>query len=277
MSSKPYIRKPRTPLGIIKRLLWLPCDEPMSLWVETAAMSALRALWTAESPDFKALVDMVTGQSFYHHTQGAIKNVLGVDPAAEGPATAFAFHALGKLDLATFWLFLADVAKEGLYNWSSQMIRLGTQCDTGTRGAGHGEFFFGANHADGSWGVLDFSFPPNSPLYPASSSGLTLGPGDVGILAFHAQFTGGGGELVNAATRIINETTGAIYTANGNNQIEGQTSHTPTAFARVHHTGTNLIRISQQWSSNGPGGIGNQVFPVPEKTYGFMMKYHKGL
>src|SRR5690242_2197518 len=120
----PRLPYEKSEIGAIKRLLFNPCDAPPSLYVETFLPAALEAFWQIAFPDFKEAFHKISGKSLVCTAKEGLRDALvdaGVEP---GRATRFLFRALEWADLSVWYLFLADVAAQGLFNWSTQIWRM---------------------------------------------------------------------------------------------------------------------------------------------------------
>jgi hypothetical protein len=273
MTNKPYRPTKPSLIGNIKRLLVLPCDVKPSIWADLGIAALCQAVWTAENPDVRALISEVTGSSLLCHTKHVMHSAHGAAPLGDTPASTVYFKGLETADLATWYFFLAGVAKDGLFDWTSQVLRV-TKCNMKDYpGQGHGTFWFGAIYADGRWGTLSFQFPANTDFHPAHVSAVDVPAGGSGIVAFSAAFQTLNGIDADASARIVDDDDGTVL---AQSNVQGGKS-IPARHARtfIHYRNNTqrTKRIVQEWSCNLPGAPANEVFPIADETEGFMGYY----
>lgn len=269
--------QPHNIVGNVKRILAIPCDTPPSVWVETALPAALKAIYSVAEPDPKEAYHKAFGNSLYHDYKTVLQDAEIVPPAEGNEATSFFFAALDWADLTAWFLFLADVALDGLMNWTTQIIKQ-TQCKMkGYEGQGHGTFFFGAIEDDGRWQQLDFSFPEGTDFYPVSPSSIVVPKGHSCIVAAQASFHLWASESgVPCATRLINITTGEILEqvdiADPTNSKYPKTH----VFSKYANDTQDEHHVAVEWSWGGGPVATGQVYPTPEDCFCFIGIYKGG-
>jgi hypothetical protein len=200
----------RTPqLGQIKRIFANPCQVPVHVYVETGAISLMKAFFDILSPDPKELYHDIRGHSALCDFKSILKDIPGVPPEEESAATRFLFKSLEWYDLATWWLFLAGVAADGLADWTSQLIKLQKCSAPSSPHYGYGDAFFGGLPENGDWNTADFSMNSGSKFAPVHYSGLVVPPGKKWSISANATWTAvKAGATLQVQCRLRNNTGG---------------------------------------------------------------------
>jgi hypothetical protein len=248
--------------------------SPPSVFVLTAFEAALSAFFTVLEPDIKEFYHQTVGTTFAHSLKENISDLEWVPPPEDSFGTRFAFKLIDTVDKTSWWLFLADVAAEGLFNWTSQLLHV-TQCgDPKNPNAGTGNFFFGAVPTDGTPQALDFSFGKGNVFAPVSPSQINLPPGWSCIMAFQAQFHLWGSLIpVNCDSFIVNETTGVILDSDQKPLKDKTRNPTSVTFIKYQNPSQEHHLIRQVWSWTGGDEPEHEVFPIPAMTFGYMAMF----
>jgi hypothetical protein len=248
--------------------------SPPSVFVVTGVEAALSAFWSVLEPDPKELYHQTVGTTFAHSLKENISEVEWVPSPETSLATRFSFSFINAVDQLSWYLFLADVANEGLFNWTSQLLQV-TKCKTpGYTGAATGTFFFGAIPANGSPETLDFDFGEGNMFAPVSPSELLLPPGWSCIMAFHAQFHLWDSMVpIGCDSFIRNYTTGEILDAQVNPNPDKTRNPKSVTFVKYTNPSDEHHLIAQEWSWTGGDVPEHEVFPLPGLTGGYMAMF----
>lgn len=177
-------------LGNIKQLVMMPCTNPPSLYVEAAVESTIETLWTLVHPDLKESYHITQGESFVCSFKKAILEAADEAPSVTDELRQFIFQVAEWADKTIWYLFVADVVADGVYNWSSNVLRM-SACN-GNPPPG----FFSSHDPYGSVGsnpgdmfaAFDWFNDSQAPgVPPASPPAVQIGPGHTGVLTCAAQ------------------------------------------------------------------------------------------
>lgn len=186
----------------ITKLLSLPCDAPASMWIEISADAFIRFGWEVLSPDAKEIYHHVVGEPLVHSIRAGIDDLgdsLGQTPSK---ARRFVGKALGVEDRIIWWYFLFSAAKDAVYDSVSLALRQ-DPCDT-KDGFGTGTAWISGIHDDGTWGMVDFQYPPGSKYGPVSPTEVRLWEGNnwQGTVACGAKFISADNVAVGVQSRL---------------------------------------------------------------------------
>jgi hypothetical protein len=251
-------------IGNIKRILALPCDTPPSIWIETAVPAILGALWDYESFDPRELYHKSQGHSALCEVKGLVKQSHLLPPEHKSNLTKFVFRFFEVFDLITWYTFLLAIAADGVYNWSSGILRMSPCSDIAQR-EGSGFAPFGGSFDGGQWGSLDFFMNPGR-YYPATSPGFVLQPGEQCMIAVSCTFQDVFGVPVEGSTRIHVEETGEILDEGESHLVQeplsfGHMSQALTWAQYSHRTGATGTRKVQWQCTHGGVLPDHELFP----------------
>jgi len=254
-----YSKLPRL-LGNVKRILTIPCAIPWQVYAETAVPAALGMGYDVLSPDPKELYHRIAGHSALCEFKSVLKDVSWIPPESESKATRFFFQSLETFDKASWYLFLGDVAAEGLLNWTTQIIHQAACAANEKPGFAYGPFWFGAIHADGTWGGLDFQ-------YLRADGSIDYAPAEVGCRAggtcsitASAVFNLWIGPQVATSSRVIDVGSGSVLDHDTNGGVDEPPSRSNHVWAKAR-AGSDTRTLAVNWSGNYPGAYSNQLFP----------------
>jgi hypothetical protein len=233
------------PVGKIKRVLVTPCALTPTMWVEAAVPALLQAFWTFESPDFKSVIHKTTGASWLCSLKGTLNEVRKETGSVPGPGTRAAFKFIEWVDLASWWLFIADIGVHGLINWQSALMHMHNCQNTPYGSQGFGEFPVDGGVADGRWnyGPKWFSAPGPNPT--TAGPLINIPPGKSGFIAGQETLSPvTGGPVFRSGLQIIWEDTGEIVDQDIKSWEPLELSKTHHVFASGHNNtdrGRNLF------------------------------------
>jgi hypothetical protein len=171
-------------VGAILRFISLPCASDPMLYVEAAVPALLKAFWEIASPDPKEVYHKVWGQSFVcslKQTMVEAREFAGQEPAFYERAL---FSIAEIVDMAIWYLFLADVGEDALINWGSQIIQL-SGCFDHTHKIKSGPMWLGGIYdATGPW-AISCSVVDGSDIVPMA---VTIPPGRSGFVGGAFQY-----------------------------------------------------------------------------------------
>jgi len=249
----------------------VPCDDPPSLYIETAVPAALAAFTDILFWDPKEGYHKLRGNSLYHDGKGAVEDMEKIPPAEESRATRFFFNTSKLLDIELWYVFLGDVLSEGILNWMSQLYRVSDCKFRGDPRQGHGQFFFGALPDDGNFNTLSFSFRDDCIFAPASPSALVVQPGQSWIMTGSASFKSFDGTPVPCQASIINRTTGAVYDHDDADQKSDTDFRKTHVFAKGRNNSATPHTIWMAWQYTGSIPLPErEAFPEPADCYIYM-------
>lgn len=208
--ATPKKYKRPTLLGNIKRILVNQCDIPISAYVEAGVDAVGGMLASIVSPDPKELYHAVRGHSALCDLKGFLNNMEFIPPEEDSFATRYFFRNLEQYDVATWWMFLASVAHEGLINFTSQAIRIDGCGYKENPKSGPGNFYLGAVHDTGEFNEMEFEFPAFSQFYPVFSSQVYAYAGEQFSISGSAKFTDFYNTPVPSASRIVRKSDGMV-------------------------------------------------------------------
>jgi len=251
--------------GNIKRIAALPCDTPPSLWIEAAVPAILAAVWDFESPDPRELYHKLHGHSALCEVKGLIKSGHLLPPEHKSPLTKFIFRFAEVADVATWYTFLMAIAAQGVFDWTSGILRM-SACSDETQKEGAGYDPFGGSFDSGQWGTFDFFMNPGR-YYPATSPGFVLQPGERCFIAVECKFGDVFGVPVEGLTRIHVAETGEVLDRGESKFIPstfgpGEYSSAITWAHYAHRTGAGGTR-QVQWQCTHNGVLpDHELFPL---------------
>jgi hypothetical protein len=184
-----------------KRILALPCDNPPSLWIETAAKAALKAYIGQLGGDPKELYHTVFHESVIGTNKNSFREAFPHISPDESKLTRFFFDFAPALDLTLWFYFLAGVLEDGVLDWLGQ-VEQQTACTDISQRAGSGDDPFGGSFSGGRWGTFDFNFNPGR-YFPAGPPALVLQPGESGTIACMCNYQDTGSVPVQGRARIL--------------------------------------------------------------------------
>jgi hypothetical protein len=258
----PVINLLKPVIGSIKRIEALPCDLPMSIYVETAVEALLGMAWQFLTPDARELYHQGRGNSLVCDVKGSLSDMKFIPAASKSKATRFLFSSLEWFDRATWYGFIAAIVGEGLIEWSSQLHAYSSVCGLGSTRVGAGPFDFGAIPDNGTYQGLDFSASTPSVFAPVWSSGAVAVPaGKKWAIACSAKFHDFGGGPVATSSRIINLTRNIVHDHHTNQIVDGELNGANHVWFSTRNPGPGTDLVACQWSYSGPALPLHEAFP----------------
>jgi hypothetical protein len=96
------------------------------IWVETFAPATLKMILTNIAPTWKQEVEIATGKSWLKNIKQVVRDSAGpIDPAAQSAFRSM-FQAYATLDTVNYWIWIASMAGEEAYNWSTLAMKYTT-------------------------------------------------------------------------------------------------------------------------------------------------------
>lgn len=115
-------------IGKVIRALFIACPIPAQLWFETAVVAAGHVFTSNVSPVWKQDVKLLTGKTWLKHATQRLEQL-------ESEASGFTdgltrhMHFIGEVaDKSVFWLWIASMVSEFIYDWGTLMLQVGG-CD----------------------------------------------------------------------------------------------------------------------------------------------------
>ncbi len=215
MSKEPFTRKGYSKPGLVSnvtKLLTMPCATPPLVYVETAIPALLKLFSSIAHPSFKAAYHQALGRTMHHTVFEVANEVLQDDPILESGGFKFLYRLTADLDILTRDLWLADLAYEGLFNWTSQIIRYSCPNGPGNKHIGSSNSPYGACFDD-SWDGYAFDWVNNqagSNFGPAFSPQVTVPEGASAFVFCAASGKDLTGQPYPLGLRLIRTDTGDI-------------------------------------------------------------------
>lgn len=237
------IKNLQRPVGKLTRLAIEPCSVPPSIWIETSIPAIMSAIWTIIEPDLKETYHIATGHSLVCSFKQEIRMAAEESGGDIGEATRYVFRAAEWVDLAVWWLFLASVGADALYDWTSMAYRV-TGC-TGPQNRGS------SDSPQGATTDITFDFTPSGfswltddPLFPAFAPSVSVRPNHSWSIFWQSRGADVSGQTVPITAQIIEVASGTII-----DSFEGQRDKTgKIAPAVVWNRGLNEHTILTEYS-----------------------------
>lgn len=211
--------------NVIKKFWSMPCAGNGLIYFEAAALGIWDFVWAIESPDIRHMITKGTGRSALCH----IKTVINDAGIARGPRTypvkSALYHMAAKIDISTWWGFLAAAAEDGLYDFFSSAIRL-SGCQKMPKGGewGYGDHCIAGGPHNGNWNPGPVWRAPDWPTTPQAPNWFWLDPGETAVLSgSYSIWNSTGIQPLSFQTRIRSERTGYAhqFAEPDGNPIEG--------------------------------------------------------
>lgn len=262
---KPLIYQTQKLVGGVKRVMALPCSNPVEIYVETLVPAVLGAWYSIIEPDAKEVYHKVTGKSFVCDLTSGVEKAYKMTGGPENGVTRFIFKAAPVYDIATWWFFLADIAAEGLTDWTS-MVYAQRQCNAkGDPNYGSGGGYAGAVYGGNDTSDMSFVFAPPSRFAPVSNSSVTFRSGTTGGVACSMEWTLDGVSVGVSSSLHVESHGGAILDSYSNDRGDGTGKGNAITFGKIKNTSGELMTISQHVIWAGPGDL--QVFMSEERSH----------
>lgn len=185
----------------IKRILYLPCDTPPSLWVEAGLPAVIKAIYSIASPDIKEAFHKVVGKSMVCSLKQEINVARQADSAIPEAVKRAVFKVAEWADMLVWYGFLASVALDGMLDWTSQILKF-SACN-GLK-AGHIiQGWVDAPISTTDWGETDVVLSTGDGGTIVKPTGVMLKFGETGAVAVHAGCYGESGERLPMQTRVV--------------------------------------------------------------------------
>lgn len=251
----PLVHEIQHLVGGVKRLLVLPCSSPVEVYVETLVPAIIGAFYTLIEPDPKEVYHKVTGKSFICDVTTSAEKAYAMTGREANATTRFLFKSAAVYDIATWWFFLADIAAEGLVNWTS-MIYNQRECNNkNDPNYGSGPGFSGALVGGFANANNTCVYTAPSKFAPVSPNGITIGKGGFGFIAVNWQYELSG-QPVATESWLQTDVNDMRLDYDNNANKDGSTSSRPTrTWARFKNGFDEVVTIRSMNLWQGPDTI----------------------
>lgn len=230
----------------LRNMLFAECDTPPSLWVTTALEAILQMGYSVAEPDMKELYHKITGRSIVHSWKETINQAHKADPAVSDGFKHAVFRSAEWADMYVWYAFLAGVAEDGLYDWTSQVFKF---ANCGEQTGGHIlSRWVGSATGCGYWNGTVFTETTKDGDWDVGTTDIWIPPHHSGIIAFHGNPTTFWGEPVSEATRIRIDETGELL-ASGGNLPDADGNFKPTSILYARYTNLSNEYRHMVWES----------------------------
>lgn len=238
----------------INRIFAIPCAIPPVVYVETAIEAVISMFYSFLEPDVRELYTQVRGHSALCEVKGALKDIFEGVPGTNNPVTKTVFKISEIIDVGTFWLFIAALVNEGLFDWSSQLHRVAACAHTDQPNVGSGPYFFGGLEDNGTWDGMAYSADAGSKFAPVweSGSSCVVKPGKSWAVAASQSFHAVSGPPVGTSARLINLTTGQVYDSDTNTTGPDGLNRATHIWNKGKNTTSQTHIIAAQFAYFGP-------------------------
>lgn len=269
------------PAGAIKRLLEIPCAPTPMVYIEATAAAAIEMFISYVSPDYRELYTKGTGKSIFCDVEGTIHQVQRATGGKIPQLERFLFKIAKKVDISTYWYFLASIIADGVIDWATIARKLSECGHTNDPNAGAGYAYIGAIPDDGSWGGQPFSFDPPSKYAPASPAGVTVPPGWAYILSASCSWRSSLGTGVPTLSRIVVKDViafddgptpmiGDVLDHHQNTVDMYGTAHPNHVWTKGVNPANAIITYEAQWAYAGGMPLPyHEAFPKPDDMFCF--------
>lgn len=199
-------------------MVFEPCAESPLLGVSLAFPAILKAAWSIIEPDFKEAYHKVVGQSIYHDIKQSIREAREVDSVVPEKALRAIFKFADVADMATWYAFLGSVAEDGMYEWTSQMLKM-NGCNGSHRGTVLSPWC-GGIIVKGIWSELDIVISDGHGGSFVGFSGGRVRRGHTSNFVFYCTPEDLDGKTPDISTRVIIPQTGEILDTDDNSPDE---------------------------------------------------------
>lgn len=253
-------------IGNVVDILNMPCAITPQMAIRTAVPAILEALWSFESPDPKHLFHKLRGHSLLCDIKGGLMDTHLIPPPEDEPLVRFLFKSAEWLDRLTWYMFVASVVGDALFDWTSNLLKV-SGCVAKSPFGYNGDTPFGACSDDGRLATLFEWFNSGPAPGPTCGSSLFVPPGWKWIAYVQAQ--GQDENSVPCALNISleNFTVPSIYDYSpALPKAGGAGYHFTQAWGQGVNNGNVAHTIGFRGSSDGPKPS-RQVFPKSGSIY----------
>ena len=113
------------PIGKVLRALFEPCLPTPMMFIETALPAACMVLFSVAKPVWKQDIKLLTGKSWLKHMKGVVGDVDVANPTFMQGNLKFLFELAEIVDKAVWWMFIASMAKDFFFDWTSLAMQMG--------------------------------------------------------------------------------------------------------------------------------------------------------
>lgn len=252
-------------VGGIKRVLALPCSNPVEVYVETLVPAVIGAFYTIIEPDPKEIYHKVTGKSFICDVTTSAEKAYAMTGREANATTRFLFKSAAVYDIATWWFFLADIAAEGLVNWTSMIYNQRECNDKGNPNYGSGPGFSGALNGGLANANNTCAYSAPSKFAPVSPNSITIPKLGSGFIAVNWQYKLSG-QAVATESWIQTSVTNVRLDYDNNANDDGSTSSRPTRTWAKYQNGHDEVETVTSWNFwGGPPDL--EVFRDPDVAH----------
>lgn len=180
----PY-QKNSSPIGIIERILKLPCAPSPEVWIGLSAAAALKAWGSILEPDPKEIYHMVAGKSLACHLKTFMDDAHEMNESGSPLVRQFVNDSIEAVDLTVWYAFIASTFADAFVNYTSQYIRMHCASKAAADGMFSGGPWFGGldNNTWESASFIQYKADGSTVVRPAS---VSVRPKQHFALAAHA-------------------------------------------------------------------------------------------
>lgn len=253
-------------LGNISRIMNMPCAVTPQIAVQASVPALLQAFWSIESPDPKHLFHKIAGHSLLCEIKAGLIDSHLIPPPEDEPLVRFLFKSAEWLDRTTWYLFVASVIGDGLFDWTSNIIQL-SGCGAKSPYGFNGDAPFGACSDDGRLATLFEWFNSGPAPGPTCGSSIVVPPGWKWQASVQAQGQDEFGVPCSLTVSLENYTVPTVYDVHTGAPHKGGQGYTFTQAWGQGRNETDFEHIiGYRGSSDGPKPSG-QVFPRSGSLY----------
>lgn len=244
-------------------LLKIPCSAPPSVWATMALPAAIRAAWTIALPDFKEGYHQIFGKSVVCEFKTEITEAKSLDPALSDGAYNFLFRSAEWVDLAVWYLFLAEVGEDALLDWVSTVYKMEHCIRDPSAALGTGSAPYGGVYGNGAWSSTAFVWFFDDPEWsPVSDTTIVLNPGDTGWIRGAIGATDILGAPVPLITRTVIQETG-VQLSYSDPPVYSDDGHRNFTFSKAKYKNRTKSQLTMRLEATCPWPIPDNV-ALPE-------------
>lgn len=187
MPNKPYV--PPTLIGNLKTLFAMPCAIPPSVYIETGLTEVMSLFTTVAMAETEHEVREAIGGSLRHQIQTAAQEASSSAPAFGAGTNKMIFEISSLAGKAFMYLFFASIAEQGLFNWTSALLKMYKCPGTYNQWINSSHQPYGVVAGDGfSNKAFDWMNDSDVNLSgPAFAPGVVVKPGHTGVVLMSAK------------------------------------------------------------------------------------------
>lgn len=248
-----YINDTKKVYNAITRMIYAPCDDPPSVWIEAAIPAVLEMIYTIVEPDFKEAYHQIVGKSLVCSMKQAVMDAHEADSSVPDSLRRGVFKLAEMADMAVWYAFLASVGEQALLNWTSQVFKF-SKCNGQRAGHIKGPWLQSAISND-VWTGTECQISDGSGGTIYGSTGITVKPGHSGIVAVHGSAQTLDHNPLGLSARIIVSPTNEILDTDESTWVEGEGTTQTICFAHYQNNANVVHSVSWQ------GYVHNDLWP----------------